>query len=110
MVSQSGTELTPREDTARADRASVDPDVDSASDEDSSRPTRDDVIDFLSRLAIALAIYIGSIGPMYWKWHQSKFLNGPWIFAALYEPLYLVAGWIPPFGRWLNWYVSLWIG
>jgi hypothetical protein len=70
---------------------------------------RDSLVDFLSRLVIALAIYIGSIGPMYWPWHQAKFLNGYWIIAALYEPLYLVAGWIPPFGRWLNWYVLLWI-
>jgi hypothetical protein len=67
------------------------------------------LIDFTARMTIALAIYVASIGPMYWHWYQAKFLNGWWIVAASYEPLFIVAGWIPPLGRWLNWYICLWI-
>jgi len=65
--------------------------------------------DFVARLIIALGIYVASIGPMYWTWLQAKYLNGSWFIAALYEPLWIAAGLIPPLGHWLNWYVSLWI-
>jgi hypothetical protein len=81
--------------------------VETESDEEHREPNP--LIDFLSRLIIALAIYVASIGPMYWHWYQAKYLNGWWILAAIYEPLFIVAGWIPPLGRWLNWYICLWI-
>jgi hypothetical protein len=95
----------------RAPAAAAHPDVKAESEAESVNQQREPnpLIDFLSRLIIALAIYVASIGPMYWPWYQAKFLNGWWIIAALYEPLFIVAGWIPPLGRWLNWYICLWI-
>lgn len=61
------------------------------------------------RAFIAFALYTFSIGPMYWTWYAGKYATGSAMIAALYEPLWRLAGWIPAFGDWLNWYVRWWI-
>lgn len=58
---------------------------------------------------IAFSLYVLSIGPLYWKWYSAKYVEGAALLAAFYEPLWFLAGWIPGFGEWLNWYVRLWI-
>ena len=64
---------------------------------------------FIEQLIISFGLYVFSIGPMYWFWFGAKYVNGPFLIAALYEPLWQLAGICPPFGAWLNWYVRLWI-
>lgn len=61
------------------------------------------------QMVILVGIYIFSIGPMYWKWLEAKQVDGVHMVAVLYEPLWRLAGLIPAFGEWLNWYVRLWI-
>jgi hypothetical protein len=64
----------------------------------------------LWQMAACFVVYVLSIGPLYWQWYSSMYLNGPSFYAKLYYPLYLLAGLIPPFGEFLNWYVELWMG
>ncbi len=61
------------------------------------------------QLVITWVVYVLSIGPLYWQWFQGKYVSGPTIVAAFYEPLWLLCGWIPPLGRFVNWYVRFWI-
>jgi hypothetical protein len=63
----------------------------------------------LLQMAITLVVYVLSIGPLYWQWYAGKYVNGPTVIAAFYEPLWILCGWFPPLGRFVNWYVSLWI-
>lgn len=67
------------------------------------------IIASTEQMIILLGIYIFSIGPMYWTWVDAKQVNGSYYIAAMYEPLWILGGLIPPFGEWLNWYVRLWI-
>jgi len=62
----------------------------------------------LLQLAVIFVLYTLSIGPMYWRWYESMYLNGPEYIARLYYPLYLMSA-FKPFGEFLNWYVDLWI-
>jgi len=61
------------------------------------------------QLVVFFVLYTLSIGPMYWRWYDSMYLNGPEYIARLYYPLYLMSA-FKPFGEFLNWYVDLWIG
>jgi hypothetical protein len=61
------------------------------------------------QLAAFFVLYTLSIGPMYWRWYASMYLNGPEYIARIYYPLYLLSA-FRPFGEFLNWYVDLWIG
>ena len=65
---------------------------------------------FVQRTFIMLAIYVLSIGPLYWQWYGGRFAGGSAWLAAFYEPLRIASERIPPFGNWMNWYVNLWIG
>lgn len=111
MDSGTRQELTEPDALRRAPPIPVQPAAGTAEETDAEEQPAEPnpLIDFVARVVIALAIYVASIGPMYWQWYQAKYLNGRWIVAALYEPLFIVAGWIPPLGRWLNWYICLWI-
>ncbi len=64
---------------------------------------------FLQRMGIYFAIYVFSLGPMYWQWWEGKYLNGSRLVAAFYEPLLLLCGWIPPLGWFVNSYVHIWV-
>lgn len=59
--------------------------------------------------AVLWVLYTLSIGPMYWTWFGSKFNQQGVLWALVYEPLYLVCHWVPPFGRLVDAYVMLWI-
>ena len=61
------------------------------------------------QVVITWVLYILSIGPMYWTWFGGKYANGSFVVAAIYEPLLQLGEFIPPLGRFLNWYVSLWL-
>jgi hypothetical protein len=63
----------------------------------------------LRRSFVYFSIYAISLGPMYWRWWEGKYLNGSKFIAAFYEPLFLVSGWIPPLGWFLNSYVHIWV-
>jgi hypothetical protein len=63
----------------------------------------------LIQILITWVIYVLSIGPLYWQWYAGKYVNGPSVIAAFYEPLWRLCGVFPPLGRFVNWYVSLWI-
>lgn len=63
----------------------------------------------LLQIAITLVVYVLSIGPLYWQWYAGKYVSGPTVIAAFYEPLWLLCGWFPPLGQFVNWYVSWWI-
>lgn len=63
----------------------------------------------IEQLLILFALYVLSIGPMYWRWFSAKYVNGPALLAAFYEPLWILAGWCPPLGAWINWYVRFWV-
>lgn len=65
---------------------------------------------FAQRTFLLLGIYVLSIGPMYWKWYAAHYADGSETLARFYEPLVIMARLIPPFGRWMDWYVGLWIG
>lgn len=70
---------------------------------------REYIVASIEQMIILLGVYIFSIGPMYWIWLESKQVDGTYAFAVIYEPLWILAGIIPPLGEWLNWYVRLWI-
>lgn len=61
------------------------------------------------QLAITWVVYVLAIGPLYWQWYQGKYVSGPTLIAAFYEPLWLMCGWFPPLGHFVNWYVRFWI-
>ena len=61
------------------------------------------------QVTITWVIYILALGPLYWQWYAGKYVNGPTVIAAIYEPLWLLCGWCTPLGRLVNWYVSCWI-
>jgi hypothetical protein len=54
-------------------------------------------------------VYVLSIGPLYWDWYRGRFCGGSKLLVAFYEPLVWAAQACPPFGKWMDWYVGLWI-
>lgn len=70
---------------------------------------REWVLRVIERSFLLLAVYVLSIGPMYWHWYGARFAGGSILLAAFYEPLIFIAQLFPAFGRWMDWYVSLWI-
>jgi hypothetical protein len=62
-----------------------------------------------ARMSALLCLYVLSIGPMYWQWVSAKYVDGPPLLAAFYEPLWLVANRYEWLGDLLNWYVRWWI-
>jgi len=69
----------------------------------------DYLITSAEQLIILFGLYVLSIGPMYWIWIEAKYVDGSYIVAAFYEPLWRLCGLIPFLGDWVNWYVSFWI-
>ncbi len=61
------------------------------------------------QFAVAWIVYILALGPLYWQWYAGKYVSGPTVVAALYEPLWQLCGLCPPLARFVNWYVSWWI-
>lgn len=64
---------------------------------------------FTLRLIALFVLYVASIGPMYWTWYESIYLSGPKWVARLYSPLQLLCNVVPVLGRFVDWYIGLWI-
>lgn len=60
-------------------------------------------------LLIGFALYVLSAGPFYWTIYESYFLNQNAYVASLYLPLVWLSSASEPFGRWLEWYLGLWV-
>lgn len=61
-----------------------------------------------NRVLIYLVLYVLSVGPAFWYWMESMYLEGnPWI-KRFYYPLLVLCDWIPPLGDLVNWYIRLW--
>lgn len=80
-----------------------------STDADAARKTRPFWQRFAMRTCVYFSIYVFSLGPMYWQWWEGKYMNGSKLVAAFYEPLFLISGWIPPLGWFVNSYVHLWV-
>lgn len=63
-----------------------------------------------TRVVVILVIYVLSIGPMYWSWYESRYLNGDPFLAKLYYPLEVICHKLPWLGSWVDWYVDQWSG
>jgi hypothetical protein len=63
-----------------------------------------------NRFVILFVLYVLSIGPAFWIWMESMYLEGHPAIARFYYPLLLLCDWIPPFGDLVNWYIKLWWG
>lgn len=63
---------------------------------------------FGQRMTVLFGLYVLSIGPMYWRWYSSEFVNGSPYVRAFYRPLWLLARRFPWFGEWLDFYVQMW--
>jgi hypothetical protein len=59
-------------------------------------------------LVIAFALYVLSAGPLYWTIYEAYFFGDHPLLAILYLPLVEMSNW-GPFGRWLEWYIGLWV-
>ena len=77
-----------------------------------SEPNGLTLVDFAAgvynRGLILLTLYVLSIGPSFWLWVDSMYLEGPPAIATFYFPLLLLCEWIPLFGDLVNWYIQLW--
>ena len=60
-------------------------------------------------LAIAMALYILSAGPMYWTIYEAFFVGHNPLIQTLYLPLVWLASNSDLFGQWMEWYVGLWV-
>lgn len=90
----------------------VPPDCSEAATPDPESPAREIgyfALRVYNRIVIILMIYVLSIGPMFWYWHESTFAHGDPFVAKLYYPLVLLCHAWSPFADWLNWYINLWI-
>lgn len=61
-----------------------------------------------NRVLILFVLYVLSIGPAFWLWMKSMYLEENPVIAAFYYPLLLLCEWIPPFEELVNWYIKLW--
>jgi hypothetical protein len=78
-------------------------------DAEGSREFRGWLFGLIQRIFLLVGIYVLSIGPMYWHWYGGRFAGGSQLIAAFYEPIFVVATLVPWFGKWMDWYVGLWI-
>ncbi|MDA0832813.1 MAG: hypothetical protein O2955_20750 [Planctomycetota bacterium] len=62
------------------------------------------------RLVGMSAIYVASIGPMYWYWYESMYLSGPKWIARIYYPLLWLCSYVAFIRRFVDGYIGWWIG
>ncbi len=60
-------------------------------------------------LAIAVALYVLSSGPMYWLIYSAYFLESSPLLAILYLPLVWISSQNDLIAGWLDWYIGLWV-
>jgi len=73
------------------------------------RRFRDWLLRLYCKLLILFALYLFSIGPMYWKIYEAYELEGSPFVAALYYPVVWACERNPYISDWVDWYVGLWI-
>ncbi|WP_310820351.1 hypothetical protein [Stratiformator vulcanicus] len=63
-------------------------------------------------LLISLVLYFVTIlilaGPLYWTVYDAYYVDGSRLAAAYFYPLALACE-FEPFGRFVDWYVGLWV-
>lgn len=102
--------MTVSSDSSSGDGATKAPSAAYApSEDDTPRAERAWWVRALERASVYFAIYVLSLGPMYWHWWEGKYMSGSRLVAAFYEPLLLLSGWIPPLGWFINAYVHIWV-
>lgn len=57
---------------------------------------------------VLIVLYVLSIGPLFWVWHEAYYMDGNKWIVLFYMPL-LLACEIDPVGELVNWYIGLWI-
>jgi hypothetical protein len=60
-------------------------------------------------LLVSFAVYVLSVGPMYWTIYEAYFLNADPYLARLYLPLVWLSGQSDLFAKWMEWYLGLWV-
>jgi hypothetical protein len=60
-------------------------------------------------LLIGFAVYVLSAGPFYWTIYEAYRVQERPYIQALYLPLVLLSETSPLFGRWMDWYIGLWV-
>ena len=70
---------------------------------------RDWLLRLYCRLLLLLALYVFSIGPMYWVCYEAFYLNGSTYIAQLYWPVAVACQENEQVANWVNWYVEIWI-
>jgi hypothetical protein len=61
------------------------------------------------QLLVFLALYILSIGPMFWLWFGAYYADGEKIFYFLYFPLSWLCDQSEDFREYINMYINWWI-
>ena len=60
-------------------------------------------------VALASVFYVLSMGPLLWLSDHGYLSDSVRQFLSrVYEPLWVVASYVPPLKQFLHWYVSLW--
>ena len=70
---------------------------------------RDWLLRLYCKLLILFAIYVFSIGPMYWEIYEAYELDGSPFVAAVYYPVVWACEHNRYVADWVDWYVGLWI-
>ena len=65
------------------------------------------------RLLIMGALYVLSIGPMYWHWYDARHMGqgSPLTRRAVimfYAPLATACEYVKPLDDWVEWYIGVW--
>lgn len=81
---------------------------DAQSQSESKSPQRWNRLRLPVKIALLLAVYVFSIGPMFWQWYEAEFLGSSPLLRVFYAPLRLACG-IPLVEDWLNRYINWWI-
>lgn len=74
-----------------------------------SRWLRDWLLRIYCELLVLLALYVFSIGPMYWSIYEAYQLDGSPFLAKMYFPVVWVCENNEYVYEWVEWYVGLWI-
>jgi hypothetical protein len=70
---------------------------------------RDWLLRLYCQALILFALYVFSIGPMYWEIYEAYELDGSPVVAAAYYPVVWTCERNEYVSDWVDWYVGLWI-
>lgn len=60
------------------------------------------------RLTVGWVLYTLSIGPLFWTWFESRYVDGPKWIAALYLPMQLARDYFPAYRVCVDTWIYLW--